>query len=178
MRLISKFTLAASLSTFFAAAILSSCASKAGTPQYLLAFTDENSQKCGFKTPKGEIVKPASYDFCSGDTLRHYAIVLIKGKFTAIDINFEPMYEVFTFDNGPDYIAEGLFRIKKDNKIGFADGETGKIIIAPQFDCAYPFEGGKAQVSKNCSTKPNGEYMEWISDNWEYIDKSGKASAE
>lgn len=168
-----KFT----ITSLLLAAIFSSCNSNQKN-QYYLAFTDEATQKCGFKTPKGEIVKPASYGFCFGDTLRHYAIVLIDGKFTAIDKNFEPMYEVFTYDNGPDYIAEGLFRIKKDNKIGYADGETGKVIIAPQFDCAYPFEAGKAQVSKNCTTRPDGEYMEWISNDWQYIDKSGKITTE
>ena len=81
---------------------------------------------------------------------------------------------MFPFDNGPDYAADGLFRIMTNNKIGYADEATGKVIIKPQFDCAFPFENGVAKVGLNCTTHSDGEHSYWTSDNWFYIDKKGK----
>ena len=114
------------------------------------------------------------YLACFTDTFRNYAIVATNENIMAIDRQEKILYEVFLFDNGPDYPAEGLFRIVQNNKIGFADALTGKIVIQPQFTCAYPFEGGKAKVSNNCTIKPEGEHSLWISDTWDYIDKTGK----
>ena len=81
---------------------------------------------------------------------------------------------MFSFDNGPDYASEGLFRIIQNNKIGYADSATGKVIIKPQFGCAFPFDNGFAKVSFNCATHSDGEHKIWTSDNWFYIDKKGK----
>ena len=62
-------------------------------------------------------------------------------------------HKVFRFDNGPDYTSDGLFRILVENKIGYADSATGKIVINPQFECAWPFEHGVAKVSVDCECK-------------------------
>ena len=84
------------------------------------------------------------------------------------------LYIVFPFDNGPDYVSDGLFRILIDGKIGYADSATGKIIIQPQFDCAWQFENGVAKVSTDCTTKSDGEHSTWLSESWFYIDRTGK----
>jgi hypothetical protein len=81
---------------------------------------------------------------------------------------------VFLYDNEPDDASDGLFRIIKNMKIGYADATTGKVIIVPQFECAFPFENGRAKVSYNCTSKSYREHYAWISDNWFYIDKKGK----
>jgi len=81
---------------------------------------------------------------------------------------------VFPFDNGPDYTSDGLFRILAKNRIGYADSSTGKIIINPQFECAWPFERGIAKVSIDCQKRADGEHSTWSSDRWYYIDKSGR----
>ena len=81
-------------------------------------------------------------------------------------------FEIFKYDNGPDYFSEGLIRIIKDGKIGYAN-ELGKIVIDPQYDCAWPFANGKASVSNNCSIEMEGEHKIWISENWINIDKKG-----
>jgi hypothetical protein len=152
--------------------------SAASKHEYLLAYTDANSDKCGFVSPKGDTVIRAKYQYCMSDTLKNFAVVVNEdNKLVAIDANDKPLYEVFMFDNGADSPADGLFRIIKNNKIGYADAETGKIVIEPQFDCAYPFEGGKAQVSNSCSIKKMDEYTMWESEKWEYVDKSGKKVA-
>jgi hypothetical protein len=97
-----------------------------------------------------------------------------KGKWVIKDSKKTTLYEVFLYDNGPDYPSEGLIRVVKNGKIGYANAKTYTLVIAPQFDCAFPFENGKAKVSKNCKTVKDGEHSTWTSDAWQYVDKKGK----
>lgn len=148
--------------------------------QYLLQVCDANDN-CGYANLKGDtVIALGKYIYCFTDTFRSYAFVVIKDSgFAAIDRNEKVLYKVFPFDNGPDYSSEGLFRIMTGNKIGYADSATGAIVIAPQFDCAFPFVNGVAQVSKNCKTvrEKGGEHSSWLSEHWEYIDKTGNQTA-
>ena len=136
---------------------------------------DERGVPSGYINQHGDTVIPlGKYFYCFTDTLKNFAIVLKKnGQLIGIDKNEKELFEVYWFDNGPDYVTDGLFRIKKNGKIGYSD-TNGKIVIEPQFDCAFPFEKGKAKVSNDCKTVMVGEYSKWISDNWIYIDKTGK----
>ena len=71
-------------------------------------------------------------------------------------------YAAFQYDNGDDYVSEGLYRIvDRKGRIGYAD-ETGKTVIRPRFAFGYPFEGGSG-----------GEHWYWESDDWYYIDRNG-----
>lgn len=97
------------------------------------------------------------------------------GKWVIINRKKQTLYEVFPYDNGPDNPSEGLIRVVKNGKIGYADAKTYAIVIAPQFDCAYPFENGKAKVSNECQTVKEGEHSIWKSDVWKYVDKQGKS---
>lgn len=142
---------------------------------YLLVSNNITDQACGYLNTKGDTIVPFNkYLACFTDTFRNYALVATETEVVAIDRHEKLLYQVFLFDNGPDEPSEGLFRIMQNNKIGFADAVTGKIVIQPTFDCAFPFENGKAKVSTNCSTQTDGEHNTWISDNWTYIDKAGK----
>jgi hypothetical protein len=96
------------------------------------------------------------------------------GQWVITDSQKTVLYDVFIYDNGPDYPAEGLIRVVKNGKIGYADAKTYVLVIEPQFDCAYPFEGGKAKVSKQCKTVKDGEHSVWESEAWQYVDKQGK----
>jgi hypothetical protein len=98
------------------------------------------------------------------------------GKWVIKNSQKKTLYEVFFYDNGPDYAAEGLIRVVKNGKIGYANAKTYRLVIRPQFDCAFPFENGKAKVSTNCKTIKEGEYSTWTSENWQYVDKKGKLS--
>ena len=142
----------------------------------LVSFADTLNDGYGYKNLHGDIVIPAGkYSFCFTDTFRTYAIVALPHKrFVAIDKKENILYTVFPFDNGPDYVEDGLFRIVKDGKIGYAEAATGKIVIQPQFACAWPFKKGKAKVSMECETKSFGEHSTWLSDKWFYIDKRGQ----
>lgn len=143
---------------------------------YWISFTDTVKDEYGYKNLKGDtVIQLGKYAICYTDTFRTYAIVLKSHSgFVAIDRQQNILYKIFPFDNAPDYTSEGLFRILKDNKIGYADSITGKVIIKPQFDCAFPFENGMAQVSVDCKTQLDGEHKSWISNKWFYIDKTGK----
>lgn len=144
---------------------------------YLLLFTDTTKDKdeYGYKNQNGDtIIQPGKYNLCFTDTFKTYAIVADKNfDFVAIDRQENVLYNVFPFDGGPDYSSNGLFRIIINKKIGFADEATGKIIIKPRFDCAFPFENGIAKVGLNCTTHADGENHYWTSDNWFYINKKG-----
>lgn len=86
-------------------------------------------------------------------------------------------YAAFQYDNGDDYISEGLYRIvDRKGRIGYAD-ETGRTVIRPRFAFGYPFEGGKAKVTDSGRRKEvpgsGGEYWYWESDDWYYIGRNG-----
>jgi hypothetical protein len=135
---------------------------------------DEVGAESGYINTKGDTVIPiGKYHYCYTDTLREFAIVTQKkGKTIGIDRNERELFEVFWFDNGPDPVAEGLFRIIQEGKIGYAN-ERGEIVIAPRYTCAFPFENGRAKVAYQCETVLDGEYFRWESQVWIQIDKKG-----
>jgi len=138
---------------------------------YLLLVETNNG--CKYINQAGEtIFDTDQYMMCFTDTFRTYAIVL-DDNFIAINRSGEKLYDVFNFDNSPDYVVEGLFRIIKDNKIGYADAKTGEIVIEPLFQAAYPFENGVAKVAIVAETVEDGEHFYWESNNWINIDKTG-----
>ena len=144
---------------------------------YLVRFSDSVTDECGYKDINGGIAIAAGrYTTCFTDTFRQYAVVFNSNAgVVGIDRQQNILYKIFIFDNGPDYSSDGLFRIMKKGKIGYADSATGRIVIEPQYDCAWPFENGVAQVSNNCSTKQlDDEHWVWDSEHWKYIDKTGK----
>ena len=98
----------------------------------------------------------------------------VKGKgIVGIDRNENILFKVYIFDNGPDYPSDGLFRIVKNGKIGYANLK-GQTVITPKYDCAYPFKKGKAEVGIGCQTKSAGEYHYWVGDHWYTINKRGQ----
>jgi hypothetical protein len=138
----------------------------------------ETGEVFGYINQKGDTVIPSGRFIHSfSDTIVNYGIVIEKvgDRHDLIGINQkgQRLYEVFWFDNGPDMVSEGMFRILQNEKIGYAD-TTGKIIIKPQFACATPFSNGQAQVAFDCEQLTDtDEHTRMESDNWFYIDKKG-----
>lgn len=142
------------------------------TDDYLI-LVHKKSGAVGYKDKAGKMIIPfGKYDAAFTDTLRKFAIVVEKNNIVGIDRNQKILFNVFQYDNGPDEISEGLFRIIENGKIGYADA-SGIIRIKPTYQCANPFENGRAKVSLNCTTKKDGEHSTWESDNWIYINKKG-----
>ncbi|MCF8224820.1 MAG: WG repeat-containing protein [Bacteroidales bacterium] len=136
-----------------------------GTPGYV----DLNDN---VKIPFGK------YRICFTDTFRTYAFVLHDNlKFVFIDRNDSILFEVYPFDNGPDYIAEGTFRIIKNNKVGIAD-TLGNTIIPPVYDFVYPFQDGLAVANiggEKVPVEPENkhcEYFTWSGGKWGVLDKN------
>lgn len=131
-----------------------------------------------FANRYGENIFPAgTFESCFSDTFATYAWVFDKKRFgdgmVAINRNKEVIFDVFLFDNGPDYLSEGLFRIMRNGKIGYAN-KSGQVVIEPKYSCAYPFEDGKAKVADECKQTKEDEHTKWESESWYYIDKNGK----
>lgn len=107
------------------------------------------------------------------DIFVNFAIIL-DTNFYLIDRTGFKLHEIFPYDNGPDYPSEGLYRIVKNGKIGFLNARTSQLIIEPLYEAAFPYENGKTKVSYKAKRSKQGEHFVWISDEWFYIDKSGK----
>ena len=166
-----KYSLSFLLSSLFLQGLLFA---QAAQEDYLLRINPKDTDPSGYVNSAGDtMIPPGKYPVCFTDTFRNFAVVLDpETGFIAIDRAERILYEVFPYDNGPDYISDGLFRIVKDNKIGYAD-QDGRIIIPPKFDCAFPFENGIAKVSMHCTKVKEGEHISWKSAEWIYIDKAG-----
>lgn len=131
---------------------------------------------------RGDTIVPyGKYRFCQTDTIRNIGFVYENrqnARIVCIDNQGKELFYAFQYDNGADYVREGLFRITDDKGlIGFAD-TLGNIVIKPQFKFAFPFKNGKAKVTFSGESKDvpdsNGEEHYWDSSDWFYIDKNGK----
>jgi|WetSurMetagenome_2_1015567.scaffolds.fasta_scaffold260154_2 hypothetical protein len=130
----------------------------------------------GYVNSSGDTIIPiGKYIYCFTEKFDKIAIVLPKNKkgYWAIDRNEKLLYEVKSIDNGPDYVMDGLFRIKMKNKIGYAD-VNGQVIIKPQFDFALPFKYGYAIVVYGGKNITDGEYQRRVGGKWGVINTSGE----
>ena len=152
----------------------------------LIAHTTENFLEVGvpvcYLNERGDTIVPyGKYRFCQTDTIRNIGFVYENrqnARIVCIDNQGKELFYAFKYDNGADYVREGLFRMTDDKGlIGFAD-TLGNIVIKPQFKFAFPFENGKAKVTFSGESKDvpgsNGEKHYWNSSDWYYIDKNGK----
>jgi len=109
-------------------------------------YTDSSSgyELLGYKQD-GQVKIKAKYVAKYTDTLCTMALVLDREKgWLGIDKNGNVILVPFIFDNGPDYVKEGLFRFVENEKIGFANLDGQKIIPA-QYSFATPFYEGYAR---------------------------------
>ena len=138
-------------------------------------ISDSTKGEYGYANAKGDIVIPlGKYNTCYTKRFDDFAIVWSnENGLIGIDRKENVLFHVFIFDMGPDYTSNGLFRIEVDGKIGYANLH-GRIVIPPEFDCAYPFEHGKAKVGVGCKLEKYGEHSAWTGGEWHVIDKRGK----
>ncbi|MDN0006066.1 WG repeat-containing protein [Providencia stuartii] len=107
----------------------------------------------------------SAYRFCLKN-LPNQGIVVV-------DQQGNEAYRPYYFDNWPDEPKNGLYRIRQGDKIGFAEAKTGKVVIEANYDCAYPFENGKAHVGIGCQRETDGEHSWWVGGHWVWIDLQG-----
>ena len=144
--------------------------------------TCDSLDNCGYMDQEGNIrIEIGKYYPCYTDTLYNYAFVYKEGSgLVAIDRNEKVLFNVWVVDNGPDYPSEGLFRIVRDGKIGFANLK-GEVVIPPQFDAVYPFRDGMAAFCVGCNVEKDvmtPEYTVWTGGLWGFVDKEGNIVAD
>lgn len=177
------YTLALSmrlLIAIFFALIFSSAKAQQDLSKPWIAFSDSTTELYGYKDLQGNIRIKPQYAAVETDTFKTIAIILnAKEGWVAISKEQEILFKPFIFDNGPDEFSNGLIRIEKDKKVGFAD-ETGKIIIPPIYDLALPFHGnytafysgGKQICAGENIPEADCEHFEWIGGKWGIINKA------
>jgi hypothetical protein len=79
---------------------------------------------------------------------------------------------VYGFDNWADEFHDGLVRIRRGQKFGFAN-RKGVVVIPPNYDGAFSFKGGLAVVCRHCRCKQTGEHCLLTGGDWSRINKSG-----
>lgn len=152
----------------------------------LIAHTFEKDLETGvpvcFLNERGDTIVPyGKYKFCQINRVKNLVFAYENkqdARIVCLDSQGKDLYYIFQYDNGPDKIREGLFRIMdKNGLIGFADS-LGNVVLKPQFKFAFPFENGKAKVTFSGKSKfspdSKDEKHYWDSPDWYYIDTNGK----
>ena len=75
-------------------------------------------------------------------------------------------------DNGADSFHDGLVRIVRNGKYGFAN-RAGQVVIPTIYDGAMNFENGSAAVCKGCQTSREGEHHFFSGGDWFRINIKG-----
>jgi len=86
---------------------------------YLRLVEDSVSGKFAYVNSKNDTIIPyGKYSFCYTDTFRKFAIVVnYQHEIVAIDRQEKVLFKPFVFDNGPDYVSDGLMRITDNYKL-------------------------------------------------------------
>lgn len=80
-----------------------------------------------------------------------------------------------TMDNGPDSFHDGLVRVLRNGKYGFAN-RLGELAVPATYDGAMTFENGRAAVCKSCENKcadPECEHHSFVGGEWFQINTKG-----
>ncbi len=130
----------------------------------------------GYMNSAGDTIIPiGKYKYCFTQVFKEIAVVGLKEKpgFYAINRDENVLFEVHEYDNGPDIIKDGLFRIILNNKVGYSNTK-GEIVIKPHFDAALPLKKGYAPVCIGGYDEKKGDYSVRVGGKWGIIDKTGK----
>lgn len=130
----------------------------------------------GYVDSSGKVVIPAwKYPYIFTAEFDKIAFVLLKDRkgVYAIDRNEKILFQVCSYEIGPDIVSNGLFRIIENGKIGFAN-MNGEIVIKPRFQFVYPFqENGFAIFCENGTWSMLDKYIPVIKGKWGVINRQG-----
>ena len=151
----------------------------------LLAVSDDEyleiGEKIAYVNMKGDTILPyGKFSYYGTDTLKHFAYVISEptsadshSMLVGIDRAGNVLFDLYLFDNGPDYFKEGLTRVKRNDKVGYAN-EKGQIVIPCQYAYARWFQNGVAEVTfEGREVKDAAGHARIESDSWFKIDKEG-----
>jgi hypothetical protein len=152
------------------------CACSAGRPVACNFFPEGQAAACvaagdGSVTVLASSLAHASFGFGGFDAIS------IRGREGVYFVNRSGRTaRAVMYDNGPDYLAEGLARTQRNGKMGFVNVQLDEV-VPPVWDFASPFHNGVAMVCTGCAAKPippDGEHTQMSGGKWGYIDKNGK----
>lgn len=86
---------------------------------------------------------------------------------------------VAPYDNGPDAFHDGLVRVERGGKCGYAD-KTGRQVAPAMYDGCFPFENARGRVCVKCRKECDGKDCEHRSlkgGEWFCLDASGRRAA-
>jgi hypothetical protein len=86
---------------------------------------------------------------------------------------------VITWDNGPDYVEEGLLRGRVGERIAYFDAALAQAVPGT-YDFGWPFSDGIAQVCNGCRRgTPDGDgHTPMEGGEWFHIDRQGHRVAD
>ena len=154
------------------------------TRDSLIAVTDEEYLQYGLRVAyldfSGDTIIPfGQYAYFGTDTLIHFASVLeypndsALGRKIAIDRNHNILFDIVMFDNGPELFNEGLLRVFRNGKMGYAN-RIGQIVIPCIYEYARWFENGQAEVTFRAKEYIDFEEHRRVeSKEWFIIDRKG-----
>ena len=153
------------------------CTTEKKQPEFLVKVYERNFKneqtRFAYLSEKGDTVIPyGKYSKAYSDTIKSWGIVQLNDRLIAIDPSENILFDVYKVNDKPDVIRNGVFRIIKDGKIGYAN-EEGTIVIAPQYECAFPFFNEKARVALHCTKASGGKILSQGSNQWFFIDSQG-----
>jgi len=159
----------------FTTILFTSCKLVEKKQNFLIRDFNETDYSSGYKNIEGDtLIEFGKYPIIYTDTFRIIAIVGVKNDgIIGINRKEEKLFNVHVFDNWPDEISEGFFRIFIDKKYGFAN--MVGIQIKPKFEFVLAFSEGFAAV--NIGGHSTDDYLEEHkiikSGKWGFIDKKG-----
>lgn len=160
--------------------ILTACAQHTATDDEVLYLNVDTTglEKYSYKNGRGDIIIPDDrYLQVYTDTIKTIGFATRgDGNIWAINTKGEELFRAYRFDNGPDYVRDGLFRMVDENGlIGFANME-GEIVIDPQFQRVGSFSEDLASVCQNCifEKHENPKIGKLLQGAFGFIDKTGK----
>jgi len=130
----------------------------------------------GYKTETGEVVIAPRYSMAADFNAQGSAIVVDDKGWAIIDRRGAILVRPFIYDNGPDAFSDGLARFVEEGKMGYF-APSGKVVIAAQYDFAWPFENGVAEVCQDCARVADGEHFRIEGGTRWSIDKNGVKQA-
>jgi hypothetical protein len=150
----------------------------------LIVVTDEKYLQYGSRVAyidsNGDTIIPfGRFAYFGTDTFIHFATVMEHlndstwGRQIAIDRNQNILFDIVMFDNGPESFHDGLLRVLRNGKMGYAN-RFGQIVIPCIYDYAKWFENGKAEVTFKAEEYVNMEEHKRVESNeWFKIDRKG-----
>jgi len=157
--------------------LLAACHPAPPSPTPLRLVVRQSDGACAYVAASSDTVIPfGRYPMCATERFDRLALVVKPGVgWVGINRQEQVLFKAYIFDNGPDYPAEGVMRVVgPTGLVGYADTATGRVVVPPRYEAAFPFDSGRAQVGSRCRSATDGEHSWSSCADWTYINHQGQ----